>query len=253
MKLKIYLTVKRLIDVVLSFLGLILASPVLIPIIFLVWRQDKHSPFYVAERIGRNFKPFMMVKLRSMIKNADSAGVDSTSVNDMRITPIGQIIRKYKLDELTQLWNVLVGDMSLVGPRPNVRRETDLYTSEERRLLSAKPGITDFASIVFSDEGDILANESDPDIAYNQLIRPGKSELGLVYIQTQKLWVDFSLVIITAIALISRKKSLRLNWKLLQMLKVPNHLVLIAKRESQLLPSPPPGSNTIVTSRVNNE
>ena len=162
---------KRLFDIVCSSLGLIVASPVLCPVIFLVWRQDKQSPFYVAPRVGKNGIPFKMVKLRSMIVNADRSGVDSTSVNDQRITKVGHFIRRSKLDELTQLWNVLIGDMSLVGPRPNVRRETDLYTKLEQKLLTVKPGITDFASIVFSDEGDILKDVEDPDIAYNQLIR----------------------------------------------------------------------------------
>ena len=249
MKLKIYLVTKRLLDIVFSLLGLTLASPILIPVIFLVWFQDKHSPFYVAERVGMNFKTFKMVKLRSMIKNADSTGVDSTSVNDMRITPIGQFIRQYKLDELTQLWNVLVGDMSLVGPRPNVKRETDLYTSEERKLLTLKPGITDFASIVFSDEGEILADTVDPDLAYNQLIRPGKSSLGLFYISLNKITVDLLLLFITVVAIISRVTALRLNTKLLKSLGAPSKTMELAARKSPLVPMPPPGSNTIVTSR----
>ena len=110
-----------------------------------------------------------------MIINADSSGVDSTSATDSRITSIGHVIRRFKLDELTQLWNVFLGDMSLVGPRPNVRKETDLYTIPEKLLLTVRPGITDISSIIFSDEGDILANKKDPDLAYNQLIRPWKS------------------------------------------------------------------------------
>jgi lipopolysaccharide/colanic/teichoic acid biosynthesis glycosyltransferase len=108
----------------------------------------------------------------------------------MRITPVGQFIRGYKLDELTQLWNVLKGEMSLVGPRPNVKRETDLYTKVEKDLLTVKPGITDFASIVFSDEGEILSGQSDPDVSYNQLIRPGKSRLGLFYIKVRSIKTD---------------------------------------------------------------
>jgi lipopolysaccharide/colanic/teichoic acid biosynthesis glycosyltransferase len=151
--------VKRIFDIVASATGLLVASPILLPVMFLVWKQDRHSPFYVAPRVGRGEKPFKMVKLRSMIINADKSGVDSTGSNDRRITPVGHFIRRYKLDELTQLWNVLKGDMSLVGPRPNVKRETDLYTLEEKKLLSVKPGITDFASIVFSDEGDILKDQ----------------------------------------------------------------------------------------------
>jgi lipopolysaccharide/colanic/teichoic acid biosynthesis glycosyltransferase len=249
MKRATYLFLKRLMDLLLSILGLMLTSPILLPVMFLVWRQDKHSPLYVAERVGKNFKPFKMVKLRSMIKNADTSGVDSTSVNDMRITPIGQFIRKYKLDELTQLWNVLLGDMSLVGPRPNVKRETDLYTPEERELLSVKPGITDFASIVFSDEGEILSGQKDPDLAYNQLIRPGKSRLGLYYVDTQSIGTDLILLIFTVISIVSRSRALSINTRFLSIKKAPPELLGIAARKSQLIPTPPPGSSEIVFKR----
>ena len=112
----------------LSFCGLLILSPILIPVIALVWMQDYKSPFYIAPRIGKDEKEFNMVKLRSMIVNLDKFGPDSTSANDDRITPVGHFIRKFKLDELSQLWNVLIGDMSLVGPRPNVKNR-----SEERR------------------------------------------------------------------------------------------------------------------------
>jgi lipopolysaccharide/colanic/teichoic acid biosynthesis glycosyltransferase len=240
---------KRGVDILLSLLGLILASPILIPVMFLVWKQDRHSPFYVAERMGKKEKPFKMVKLRSMIKNADAQGIDSTGANDMRITPVGHFIRSYKLDELTQLWNVLKGDMSLVGPRPNVKRETDLYTSQEKVLLSIKPGITDFASIVFSDEGEILADKADPDIAYNQLIRPGKSRLGLFYIQKNNLLVDLSLILFTALAIVSKRRALKALVGLLKVLRAPQELLEIASREKPLTPQPPPGSTQVVTSR----
>lgn len=249
MNRKMYLILKRLSDILLSFFGLILTSPILLPVMFLVWKQDRHSPFYVAERVGKDSKPFRMVKLRSMIKNADVSGVDSTSVNDMRITPIGQFIRKYKLDELTQLWNVLIGDMSLVGPRPNVKRETDLYTSDERRLLSIKPGITDFASIVFSDEGEILSGKNDPDLAYNQLVRPGKSRLGLYYVENATLRTDFTILFLTVIAIASRSKAIALNAKYLKSIHAPAGLAKIALRDSPLIPTPPPGSDSIVESR----
>src|ERR671924_606491 len=126
---------KRVFDVVLSVLGLVLASPVLLPTMVAVWLQDFHSPFYIAPRVGRGGRAFRMVKLRSMVVNADKSGVDSTGANDRRITAIGSFVRRFKLDELTQLWNVLIGDMSLVGPRPNVKRETDLYTAVEQQLL----------------------------------------------------------------------------------------------------------------------
>ena len=243
---------KRLFDMVGSAAGLVIALPILLPVMFLVWKQDSHSPFYVAQRVGKAGKPFSMVKLRSMVIGADKSGVDSTGSNDQRITKIGHFIRRCKLDELTQLWNVLVGDMSLVGPRPNVQRETDLYTDLERRLLSIKPGITDFASIVFSDEGEILKDADDPDIAYNQLIRPGKGYLGLFYIDNSSLWLDIRLCFYTAVAILSREKALIGIRGILQSIGAPNNIVLIAARNDPLQPMPPPGGVKIVTSRDGN-
>ena len=151
---------KRFIDLFVSFFGLLISAPILLPVIFLVWIQDLKSPFYIAPRVGVNEKEFSMVKLRSMIVNADQSGVDSTSSNDSRITRIGHIIRKFKLDELTQLecpyWR-----HESCWPSSNVKYETSLYTSDEKFLLSVKPGITDISSIVFSDEGQILENQED--------------------------------------------------------------------------------------------
>ncbi len=243
---------KRLFDIVASGLGLLAASPVLLPVMLLVWLQDRHSPFYVANRVGIDGREFRMVKLRSMIVNADRSGVDSTAVDDRRITPVGRFIRRLKLDELTQLWNVLIGDMSLVGPRPNVKRETDLYTQAERRLLSVKPGITDFASLVFSDEGDVLAGQADPDIAYNQLIRPGKSLLGLFYVEHRSLMTDVRLCLLTGVAIASRPRALRGVRARLTSLGAPSHLIEIAGREGPLVPMPPPGGDRVVTSRDGN-
>ncbi|OIR07020.1 putative undecaprenyl-phosphate N-acetylgalactosaminyl 1-phosphate transferase [mine drainage metagenome] len=240
---------KRIFDFILSLIGLIISSPVLIPVIFLVWINDWHSPFYIAQRVGKGEKPFKMIKLRSMIINADKSGVDSTSSNDKRITVVGRFIRSYKLDELSQLWNVLIGDMSLVGPRPNVKRETDLYTSEEKKLLSVKPGITDFSSIVFSDEGEILKNQSDPDISYNQLIRPGKSMLGIFYIENRNLVIDMKLIYLTVVAIISKQKALNSLSLILKKLNASDLLIEIAKREKPLTPMPPPGATKIVTNR----
>jgi lipopolysaccharide/colanic/teichoic acid biosynthesis glycosyltransferase len=190
-----------------------------------------------------------MVKLRSMVINADKSGVDSTSANDRRITPVGRFIRRYKLDELTQLWNVLLGDMSLVGPRPNVERETNLYTMEEKGLLVVRPGITDFSSIIFSDEGDILKDKSDPDLAYNQLIRPWKSRLGLFYIQKHNLLLDVNLILLTLVAIISRERALSRVSCLLEQLGAEDSLARIAMRAEPLVPTPPPGTLDIVTAR----
>jgi lipopolysaccharide/colanic/teichoic acid biosynthesis glycosyltransferase len=240
---------KRIFDIIVSSIGLIAASPLLCPVIFLVWKKDQYSPFYIAPRVGKNGRLFKMVKLRSMVINADKSGVDSTGANDQRITKVGHFIRRYKLDELTQLWNVLKGDMSLVGPRPNVQRETDLYTQVERKLLSVKPGITDFASIIFSDEGDILKDAQDPDIAYNQLIRPGKGYLGLFYIEHSSLWLDIRLCFYTLISIFSRKLALRYVCSTLSSLNAPDNVLQIAHRKDPLCPMPPPGSVKIVTSR----
>jgi lipopolysaccharide/colanic/teichoic acid biosynthesis glycosyltransferase len=241
--------IKRILDVGLALMGLTLTSPVLLVVIFLVWKTDKNNPFYVAERVGKDFKPFRMIKLRSMVQNADKSGVDSTSEGDLRITPIGHFIRSYKLDELTQLINVMKGDMSLVGPRPNVKRETDLYTDVEKTLLSVKPGITDFSSIVFSDEGEILSGQADPDIAYNQLIRPWKSRLGIFYIENRNFWLDLQLIFLTLIALVSRESALQRTSKALLRLSADSKLVDISRRKEPLVPTPPPGSSVIVNSR----
>ena len=240
---------KRIFDFILALIGLIISSPILLPVIFLVWIQDWHSPFYIAPRVGKGEKPFKMLKLRSMIVNADKSGVDSTSSNDKRITGVGKFIRKYKLDELSQLWNVLIGDMSLVGPRPNVKRETDLYTIEEKKLLTVRPGITDFSSIVFSDEGDILKDQSDPDIAYNQLIRPGKSMLGIFYIEKRTFLIDIELIYLTAIAIISKEKALNSLVLILKKLGANELMITIASRKQNLYPMPPPGAINIVTNR----
>ena len=240
---------KRIFDFILALIGLIISSPILIPVIFLVWIQDWHSPFYIAQRVGKDEKQFKMLKLRSMIVNADKSGVDSTSSNDKRITGVGRFIRKYKLDELSQLWNVLIGDMSLVGPRPNVKRETDLYTIEEKKLLTVSPGITDFSSIIFSDEGEILKDQLDPDIAYNQLIRPGKSMLGIFYIENRNFIIDIKLIYLTVIAIISKEKALNSIVVILKKLGTTDLLIQIASRNSQLVPMPPPGAKNIVTNR----
>ena len=241
--------IKRLVDILASFFGLLVVSPILLPVMFLVWKEDRKPPFYIAPRSGRNGTTFKMVKLRSMIVGADKSGVDSTSDNDMSITPIGHKIRRYKLDELIQLWNVLKGDMSLVGPRPNVKPETDLYTNIEKGLLSVRPGITDFSSIVFSDEGDILEGKDNPDLTYNQLIRPWKSRLGLIYIENQSFLLDIKLIIYTIVAIISKQRALNLVVSQLKIMNVDSDVVNISKREVELYPFPPPGMNKVVVSR----
>lgn len=240
---------KRLFDIVVSLVGLIITAPLLIPVCVLIWSQDFASPFYIAPRVGKGGKIFKMVKLRSMVTNADKSGVDSTGANDRRITPIGKFVRSYKLDELAQLWNVLKGDMSLVGPRPNVQREVNLYTEEERDLIGVRPGITDISSIVFSDEGEILKDSLDPDIDYNQLIRPWKSRLGLLYVRNSSLILDLKLIFLTIVAVISREKALTGVQTILKNLGADERLKKVARRRETLTPFPPPGAKTIVMAR----
>ena len=240
---------KRLFDIFASAIGLAVMSPVMWIFMFLIWRQDYHSPFYIASRAGRFGKTFKMVKLRSMIVGADKSGVDSTSGEDPRITWVGRLIRGYKLDEFSQLWNVLRGDMSLVGPRPNVLREVGLYTEEERHLLDVRPGITDFSSIVFSDEGDILAGSDDPDLKYNQVIRPWKSRLGLLYVNKHGFFIDLKVIWLTVIAILSRSKALNGLQPILKALGADAQLLRISLRQAPLFPYPPPGTDEIVMSR----
>jgi len=241
--------IKRMLDLIISLIGVIFSSPLILFAAIAVFLQDRKSPFYFAPRIGKNGREFTMFKIRTMVVGADKSGIDSTSGDDLRITRLGRIIRKYKIDELTQLFNVFKGEMSLVGPRPNVKRDTDLYTSEEGKLLRIKPGITDFASIVFSDESEILSGKQDPDISYNQLIRPGKSQLGLFYYYNQKITIDFAILVITLISIASRKASLKALAKVLTYYKAPKELITIARRTEPLIPTPPPGAVNIVTTR----
>jgi lipopolysaccharide/colanic/teichoic acid biosynthesis glycosyltransferase len=233
---------KRIFDIIASLAGLLIMSPILLIFIVLVWLQDFNSPFYIAPRVGRNGKIFKMVKLRSMVANADKSGVDSTSADDKRITWVGHIIRRYKLDEFSQLWNVLWGQMSLVGPRPNVERGVDLYTEEERHLLDVQPGITDLSSIVFSDEGQILAGSEDPDLRYNQVIRPWKSRLGLLYIQKRSLLLDLQIIGLTIVAILSRPLALSGVQNILHKLGADEQLKTVAQRDKPLQPYPPPGA-----------
>jgi lipopolysaccharide/colanic/teichoic acid biosynthesis glycosyltransferase len=199
---------RRSFDVVVSAIALLMLAPLLGVILFLVWRQDRHSPLYIADRAGLNGQPFRMVKIRSMVVNADKSGVESTSTNDRRITPLGNFIRRWKIDELSQLWNVLCGDMSLVGPRPNTLKEVATYSGDEMRLLDVRPGITDFSSIVFSDEGEILKDSSDPDAEYARLIRPWKSKLGLLYVRNASISLNLRLIWLTLLAILDKRRAL---------------------------------------------
>jgi len=242
---------KRLLDLTTATIGLIVLSPLLIVLSILIWAQDYHSPFYVANRMGRGEKPFRMVKFRSMVIRADATGVDSTAGDDPRITSLGRFIRRFKLDEIPQLWNVLKGEMSLVGPRPNVERETILYTRDEKRLLSVRPGITDLASIVFADEGDILEGSADPDLKYNQVIRPWKSRLGLLYVDAKpSVARDLRIIALTVRGALDREAALAGVFMIAAKLGADQELLEVVTRRNPLPAAAPPGAMEIVQSRA---
>jgi lipopolysaccharide/colanic/teichoic acid biosynthesis glycosyltransferase len=232
---------KRLFDIAFSALVLLLASPVLLTAMLLVFLQDGHSPIYKAPRAGWRNRDFTMMKVRSMRMGADKTGVTSTSASDNRITRVGHFIRRFKLDELSQFWNVLIGDMSVVGPRPNSRRNgVDLYTDAEMRLLDVRPGITDLSSIVFSDEGAILAGADDADALYNRIIRPWKSRMGLIYAANASVALDVRIIWLTALALVSKDKALDGVIAILRELGADDDLIAIARRDRPLPEGEPP-------------
>jgi lipopolysaccharide/colanic/teichoic acid biosynthesis glycosyltransferase len=228
-------------DFVCAGAALVVTSPLLAAVAAAIYLYDFHNPLYIASRIGIGGRPFRMVKFRSMVVNADRTGVTSTSATDSRVTPVGQFVRKFKLDELVQLWNVVRGDMSLVGPRPNVPSGVAVYTAEERRLLTAPPGITDLSSIVFADEGEILRGRPDPDAAYDELVRPWKSRLGLFYIDHRTLAVDVKIIAYTVLTILSREAALKRVHGLLLQLGAPPELARVALRRQALEPALPPG------------
>jgi lipopolysaccharide/colanic/teichoic acid biosynthesis glycosyltransferase len=237
---------KRAFDVFAASLGLVLFSPILIGVMLAIWIQDRNSPFYIAPRAARGGGAFRMFKFRSMVLNADKIGGSSTSATDRRITPIGRFVRAYKLDELIQLWNVLKGDMSLVGPRPQVLSDVACYTDAEMRMLCVRPGITDPASIVFSDEGEILKGNADPDLLYNQIVRPWKSRLALAYIDHRSFLIDIWLIVLTVLVVISKTRALKALGTLLQGWELDPLVIRMASRQEPLLAFPPPGAEAVV-------
>lgn len=238
---------KRTLDVAAALSGLIVLLPLLVLIALAVWLEDRRSPWFRGVRVGCGGRRFRMLKFRTMIPDAWKSGVSSTANGDRRITRVGKLLRRTKLDELPQLWNVLIGDMSLVGPRPQVDPDAALYTAEEQRLLDVRPGVTDLASLVFADEGEILAGAADPDLLYNQSIRPWKSRLGLLYLERRGLVVDLKILSLTILAPASRKKALAGVAQMLDSWDADPLLRRMAAREEPLLAWPPPGAHQIVS------
>ena len=192
---------KRAFDFLSSLIGLILVSPVLVTIAILIKREDGGPVFYRGVRVGRFGKLFRIYKFRTMVLNAEKLGGPSTADDDPRITKMGRFVRKFKLDELPQLINVLRGEMSIVGPRPEVQMYVDMFKEEEKAILSVRPGITDWASIWNPDEGAILAGSPDPEKTYMEKIRPEKIRLQLKYVRERSFWNDLKIIAQTIITL----------------------------------------------------
>ena len=195
---------KRLFDITFSLLGLISLFPFLLAFAILIKKEDGGSVFYRGIRVGQYGKPFRVFKFRTMVLNAENMGGPSTADDDPRITGIGRFLRKYKLDELPQLMNVLRGEMSIVGPRPEVKKFTDLFSAEESTILTVRPGITDWASLWNPDEGALLHGSLDPDRDYLEKIRPEKVRLQLKYVRERSFWTDLRIIFQTLQVVVKR-------------------------------------------------
>ena len=200
---------KYFFDLVVSGIGLFFMSPAFLLISIAIKYNSPGPVFYRGVRVGRFGRPFKIYKFRSMVADAEKRGAASTSNTDMRLTSVGHFIRKLKLDELSQLINVFIGDMSLVGPRPEVQKFVDMYTKEERVILTVRPGITDWSSIKFHNEGDVIeaSGIADADEAYVKLIRPEKLRLQLKYVRERTHWIDIKIIICTILTIFSTRSG----------------------------------------------
>ena len=187
----------RIFDILFATLGLVILSPLLILVYVAIVLESRGGGFYRQERTGRYGKPFRLIKFRSMYVNADKHGLITVGGHDNRITRVGYYIRKYKIDELPQLINVVKGDMSIVGPRPEVKKYTDLYTEEQRKILDIRPGITDYASIKYVDENEILGTSDNPERTYIEQIMPDKIKLNMIYISQNGIKEYFKIIFLT--------------------------------------------------------
>jgi lipopolysaccharide/colanic/teichoic acid biosynthesis glycosyltransferase len=188
---------KRFFDFTISLIVLFIFGPLFLVLGILIKKDSEGPVFYRQVRIGKDGKPFRIFKFRTMVNNAAKSGVTSTKDDDVRITRMGKFIRKYNLDELAQFINVLRGEMSIVGPRPEIPYYVNMFTEEEKIILSVKPGITDWACIWNPDEGKLLAGSDDPDRDYLEKIRPEKIRLQLEYVREHSLWIDFKIMLMT--------------------------------------------------------
>jgi len=196
----------RFFDLLFSSLGLTILSPLGLGIALWIRRDSPGPVFYLQERIGKGGKPFLLVKFRTMTLNREGEGLLTLGSQDARVTRSGRWLRRYKLDELPQLFNVLKGEMSLVGPRPEVRKYVNFYTKDQRQILEVRPGITDYASIAYIEEGEILARQEDPEQYYIDYIMPAKIEANQVFIQNLGLGHYFRVIGLTLKTLLRRNR-----------------------------------------------
>lgn len=192
----------RFFDFILSLVGLVVLAPIFIVLAIWIKIDSKGPVFYKQVRVGQNGIDFGLFKFRSMVVDADKKGLITVGGRDPRITRSGYFIRKYKLDELPQLINVLLGNMSLVGPRPEVRKYVELYTDEQQKVLSVKPGITDYASIEYMDENEILGKSNDPEKTYIEEIMPEKIKYNMKYIQNKNVSEYFKIIFLTLLKIV---------------------------------------------------
>lgn len=188
---------KRLFDIFFSFFGLLFIFPILLIVAIVITVTSEGGVFYRQVRVGKNNKDFRIYKFRTMHVNADKLGLLTVGGRDPRVTKIGYYLRKYKLDELPQLINVFIGDMSFVGPRPEVRKYVNLYTKEQQKVLNVRPGITDLASIEFRDENEILLKQENPNQYYIDTIMPHKLDINLKYLKQRSLLKDIAVILKT--------------------------------------------------------
>lgn len=190
--------IKRFFDILFSLSILIIFSPLLFAIALAIKRESRGTVFYKGRRVGKGGNIFYMNKFRTMVINADKIGGPTTSDDDARVTRVGKLLRRYKLDELPQFINVLKGEMSIVGPRPDVEDVVNLLPKKEKKLIfSVRPGITDFASLAFPNEGEIVKGAKDPHKAYLEKIWPTKIKLQLTYVKEQSFWTDIKIILRT--------------------------------------------------------
>ncbi len=187
----------RILDIIFSFIGIIILMPLFIIVYICIISESKGGAFYKQKRVGRKNRLFNLYKFRSMCQDADKGSLITVGSRDPRMTRTGVFIRKYKIDELPQLINVLKGDMSLVGPRPEVPLYVGLYTPEQQKVLDVRPGITDYASIAYADENVLLGKADDPERMYVEVIMPDKIRLNMKYVENQSIWEYFKIIFMT--------------------------------------------------------